>query len=84
MLTTRKINVRRMDGLLGICFPSDFAEIAHITDNSVVEVEVEEEKIVIQKEKRTYKSIEELFEGFDGEYDSEFVDWGKPVGNEVW
>jgi antitoxin MazE len=31
-----------------------------------------------------YKSIQELFEGFDGEYEPVEIDWGKPVGDEVW
>ncbi len=30
------------------------------------------------------KSIEELFEGYDGDYAPTEFDWGEPVGSEVW
>jgi len=30
------------------------------------------------------KSIEEFFSGFDGEYEPVEINWGEPVGEEVW
>lgn len=30
------------------------------------------------------KTMEELFDGYDGDYKSEEIDWGEPVGDEVW
>ena len=30
------------------------------------------------------KTIEELFEGYEGDYVPTEIDWGEPVGNEVW
>jgi antitoxin MazE len=84
MQAMKKMRVRRIGGALGICFPPEFTKLAHISDNSVLDVAYEEEKIIIQKEKRPYKSIEELFEGFTGEYEPVNVNWGKPVGNEIW
>ncbi|MFI3173986.1 MAG: hypothetical protein R3Y53_02140 [Bacillota bacterium] len=33
---------------------------------------------------KSFKTIEELFEGYEGEYESPEIDWGKPVGDEVW
>ena len=38
----------------------------------------------IIENKKTHKSIEELFEGFEGEYEPIEIDWGKPVGKEIW
>jgi hypothetical protein len=32
---------------------------------------------------KPYKSIEELFEGFEGEYEPMEIDWGEPVGEEI-
>lgn len=37
-----------------------------------------------QKAEKNYKTIEELFAGFDGEYEPVEIDWGKPVGKEIW
>lgn len=30
------------------------------------------------------KTITELFEGYEGTYKAEEIDWGQPVGKEVW
>lgn len=44
---------------------------------------VEGEKLILErKDKR--KTIQELFDGFEGEYTPEEVDWGEPAGKEVW
>ena len=43
----------------------------------------ENEKIIIEREKKN-KSIEELFSDFHGEYTPAKIDWGVPVGKEVW
>lgn len=47
------------------------------------------EGVVISDEKDKDKdvrgrSLDELFEGFDGVYTTEEIDWGEPVGEEVW
>ena len=40
-------------------------------------------KIIIEKaEKR--KNIKELFADYHGEYTPVEIDWGEPVGEEVW
>jgi antitoxin MazE len=86
MTTTKQMRVNKWGNSLGIRFPIEFTDYAHITDKSVVDVHIEDDRIIIQKAKETkpYKSIEELFEGFDGEYEPIEIDWGKPVGEEVW
>ncbi|MDR2870486.1 MAG: thiamine phosphate synthase [Deferribacteraceae bacterium] len=38
----------------------------------------------IKKSQSAYKTIQERFEGFTGDYNADFMDWGKPVGKEVW
>jgi len=41
-------------------------------------------KVVLYNPKKTAKSIEDLFEGFSGEYEPVEIDWGRPVGKEIW
>ena len=43
----------------------------------------EDNKIVIEPATKR-KNIKELFEGYDGNYETKEVDWGEPVGKEVW
>ena len=41
-------------------------------------------KIIITKISKQFKTLEERFEGYKGTYKPTEVDWGKPVGNEIW
>ena len=41
-------------------------------------------KVVLYNPKKTAKCIEDLFEGFSGEYEPVEIDWGRPVGKEIW
>ncbi|MCL2079092.1 MAG: AbrB/MazE/SpoVT family DNA-binding domain-containing protein [Oscillospiraceae bacterium] len=51
-----------------------------------VEVDNENDRIIITrvKQPKKYPTIEELFADFRGEYEPVDVDWGSPVGGEVW
>ena len=53
------------------------------SENEELELSLEGEKLIVQKAQKR-KTIEELFKGFDGEYKPSEVDWGEPVGKEVW
>jgi antitoxin MazE len=62
-----------------------------LKESDVVQVIGELGRIVIQKQGTatiandpTRKSIDELFEGYDGDYEPIEIDWGKPEGNEIW
>ena len=52
--------------------------------DEVIDIEVKEGKIILQKTFR-HKKLEERAEVFGGELnlDGEY-DWGEPVGREVW
>jgi len=68
----------------GIRIPRFILDAAKHSTDEMVEINVTDGKIVIRKAVERKKSIEELFEGFDGEYNETEIDWGKPVGNEIW
>lgn len=38
----------------------------------------------IRIKQRKRKNIAALFEGYNGTYEPTEIDWGKPVGKEVW
>ena len=42
----------------------------------------ENEQIIILVDNR--KNIKELFEDFEGKYEPIEMDWGEPVGEEIW
>ena len=33
---------------------------------------------------KPHKNIKELFEEYDGKYEAVNIDWGEPVGDEIW
>ena len=65
-----------------IYIPKTILDAANLSVGDNVEVVISNETILISK--RKIKSLEDLFEGFDGEYESIDVDWGKPAGSEIW
>ncbi len=71
----------------GIMFPQDLLDkivkSLDITDLRDIQFIVNNNSIIITKSNNQYKTIEELFEGFDGEVDDEFIDFGPPVGREI-
>ena len=68
---------------LGIRIPKAVLDSLHWAGDDSLSLRVEGEKLILEmKYKR--KSIQELFDGFEGEYTPEEVDWGEPAGKEVW
>ena len=75
----------------GIRLPKAFLQNMQINENDPVDVMLEDEKIVIKKIIRTeHKTIKQRLMDYYGENYEKYaspqkeIDWGKPVGNEVW
>lgn len=67
----------------GIRIPKPILEELNISENEEVDLIVENNSLVIKKVNKR-KTIQELFEGYDGIYKPKEYDWGKPMGKEVW
>jgi len=69
----------------GVRIPKYILEDIKWHDNEQLNITTENEKIVIEKVKiPARRNIKELFADFDGQYTPVKVDWGNPVGNEIW
>lgn len=67
----------------GIRIPKSILQEIHWTGNERIVIRAENDKIIIERaEKR--KNIKELFADFHGEYTPVKMDWGDPVGEEVY
>ncbi len=67
----------------GIRIPKFILDAVHWSGDESLVMKTENDKIIIERaEKR--KTIKELFDGFDDDYVPVKMDWGDPVGNEVW
>jgi antitoxin MazE len=75
----------------GIRIPKAFLQSMEILENDIVDVTLEKDKIIIKKgEIKKHKTTKERISDFYGpDFDKKYtpqkeIDWGKPVGNEVW
>jgi len=66
----------------GIRIPKIMLEQLNIKENEEIDLKIENESIVVKKTYRR-KTIEELFEGYESEYEPINIDWGEPVGREI-
>ena len=87
MSTTRTMRVNKWGNSLGIRLPSDFADYIQLKEKSLVAVTVEGETLIISKieEETPMKTLKELFDMYPADYiEEEEIDWGYPIGGEVW
>ena len=70
----------------GIRLPKALLDSANLTDRDIVDVIAENGSIIIKKSegKKAHRTIQERFKDFDGVYEPEKIDWGKPTGKEIW
>ena len=83
--------IQRVDDNFIIRLPVGIIENIKIKESEAVQVFEEYGRIIIQKSNMatfandtTRPTISELFEGFEDEYEPVSVDWGVPVGKEIW
>jgi len=79
----------------GIRIPKAFLQSIQVAENDPVDLVLEDEKIVIKKSKgnpikhkttreRLIEFYGEDFEKHKDDVDREVIDWGPPVGEEIW
>ena len=83
--------IQKLDDDYVVRLPQNFIKRVNMKESELVQVFEEFGRIVIQKHGLTTiandparKTIDELFEGYEGNYEPIEIDWGKPVGDEVW
>ncbi|KLU59578.1 antitoxin MazE [Peptococcaceae bacterium CEB3] len=79
-------NIVKWGNSQGIRLPKMLLDSVNLAESDTVDVIAENGRIVIKKadNKRRYKTIQERFKDFHGEYEPIDTDWGKPVGRELW
>jgi len=75
----------------GIRIPKVFLQNLQIEENDPVDITLEEEKIIIKKgnAKKHKTTRERLIEFYGADFDKNHssqkeIDWGAPVGKEIW
>ena len=68
----------------GIRIPSSILKSLKYKTNDVLELKVEDNKIIILKAKKQKISLEELFKKYDGDNLVQDFEWDEPRGKEIW
>ena len=83
--------IKRVDDYYIINMPASIFNNLNFKENEPVQVFEECGKIIIQKTENITlitdtprKNIAELFEDYEDEYEPVLIDWGAPVGREIW
>lgn len=76
-------SIQKWGNSQGIRIPKAMLDSLKWSPNTEITLTAEEDKIIIRKS-NSRKTIKELFEGYDGNYEPTQIDWGEPVGNEIW
>jgi Growth regulator len=75
--------IRLWGNSLAVRIPKAFAEEVGLDEDSNVEISVEGKTITIRPMRNKY-TLEELLKGITPGNRHELVDWGPPVGREIW
>ncbi len=80
-----KAKIQKWGNSLAIRIPKSFAVQTEIKQNSIIDLSVNDGKIIVEPEKKKPKyTLEELLDGVTEENLHGEIDFGKPVGKEIW
>lgn len=75
--------IQRWGNSLAVRIPKAFADEAGLEENAKVDMSVQGKTITIRPVRKKY-TLEELVKGITPANRHDLVDWGPPVGKEVW
>lgn len=79
-----KVQIKKWGNSLAVRIPKAFAEESNIKQASVVNVSVVDGKLVIEPVTRSAYTLEQMLAAINRKNVHEEVDFGRPVGKEVW
>jgi antitoxin MazE len=79
-----RAQVKKWGNSLALRIPRAFAEDADVSDGSLVDLTVKDGRLVVAPVRRKTVRLETLARGITRANRHEVVDWGGPVGREVW
>ena len=79
-----KVQIQKWGNSLALRIPKAFAVESNVMGGSTVDVSMENGKIVVTPIIEREYTLEELVDGITDDNRHDEIDWGRPVGNEVW
>ena len=75
--------IQRWGNSNAVRIPKPLLESVKLRENERVEITADEHGIHIKPLQRKYKNLDELFEGYEGNYDFEVIDFGRTGKEEL-
>ena len=79
-----RAKVQKWGNSLALRIPKAVAEIVGLTEGREVELVVEDGRLIVKTTRQRKYTLEELLAQVSEENRHDEVDWGPPMGNEVW
>lgn len=76
-------NIQKWGNSQGIRIPKVLLDTVKWSENEQIVITADNGKLIIEKAENR-KNIKELFADYKGEYEQVDIDWGNPVGDEIW
>lgn len=76
-------NIQKWGNSQGIRIPKILLQILKWSENEEVTVNTENDRIIIEKAKDK-TTLSKLFADYNEDYKPEEINWGEPVGRELW
>ena len=82
----KTLSVTRWGTALGIRFPAEIVRALPLKEKELVNITLVGNEVIIKRaDKQPRKSLAQLFEMYPTDYiEEKELDWGKPMGDEVW
>jgi antitoxin MazE len=78
------VMLHRWGNSVGLRLPKPLLEQLGLKEGSEVDVKVEGDRLVIERHRPRRLTLQDVLKGFTPEDRPGEVDWGPPVGKEVW
>lgn len=80
------LKVKKWGNSQGIRIPKNFLKVLGVDTNDEVELSINEneDSLILKKTTNQKVTMKKLFEGYEGNYNAEEIDWGERQGKEEW
>jgi antitoxin MazE len=78
------VTLHRWGNSVGLRVPKPLLEQLGLKEGSEVELKIEDGRLVIEPHRPRRLTLKDVLKGFTPEDQPGEVDWGPPVGKEVW
>ncbi len=78
------VTLHKWGNSVGLRIPKPLLEQLGLGEGAEVDVKVEGDRLVIERHRPTRLTLQDVLKGFTPDNQPGEVDWGPPVGKEVW